>query len=204
MKKLPLFFCLMASMVVLQASATSYKSAAIPPHLEFKYYGFYSVIDYTFMTNLNKEHDEYTDDYKLNGISAVVGWQWRKESAIGLGFSYLSDATGSFSQIPVFLEFRSHYMRSRLTPFSSIRMGYTIPFGSVNAAEDYTRIDKGGITMGVDVGARFALRQKLGINVHVGYQMLQNSSVERGFNSVAATCLPELYHNIKFGIGVNF
>ena len=22
-----------------------------PPHIEFKYYGFYSVIDYTFMTN---------------------------------------------------------------------------------------------------------------------------------------------------------
>ncbi|MBQ3949379.1 MAG: hypothetical protein II661_02790, partial [Bacteroidales bacterium] len=118
-----------------------------PPHIEFKYYGFYSVIDYTFMTNLNKVHGEYIDDYVLNGITAVAGWQWRKESAVGLGFSYLNDATGSFSQIPVFLEFRSHFLRNRVTPFTAVQLGYSIPFGSKNAELDYTRIDEGGITM---------------------------------------------------------
>ena len=97
-----------------------------PPHIEFKYYGFYSVIDYTFMTNLNKVHGEYIDDYVLNGITAVAGWQWRKELAVGLGFSYLNDATGSFSQIPVFLEFRSHFLRNRVTPFTAVQLNWTI------------------------------------------------------------------------------
>lgn len=175
-----------------------------PPHIEFKYYGFYSVIDYTFMTNLNKVHGEYIDDYVLNGITAVAGWQWRKESAVGLGFSYLNDATGSFSQIPVFLELRSHFLRNRVTPFTAVQLGYSIPFGSKNAELDYTRIDEGGITMGFSAGIRFAIKQKFGLNVYAGYQLIQNNSVERGFNSVAATRLPELYHHVKFGLGVNF
>ena len=177
---------------------------SLPPHIEFKYYGFYSVIDYTFMMNLNKVHGEYLDEYMLNGITAVAGWQWRKESAVGIGFSYLNDANGSFSQIPVFVEFRSHFLRSRITPFTVIQLGYSIPFGSKNAAVDYTRIEEGGITAGFSIGARFAIKQRFGLNIYAGYQLIQNNSVERGFNSVAATRLPELYHNVKFGLGVNF
>lgn len=175
-----------------------------PPHIEFKYYGFYSVIDYTFMTNLNTVHGEYVDSYVLNGITAVAGWQWCKETAVGIGFSYLNDAQGSFSQIPVFLEFRSHFLRNRITPFTAVQMGYSIPFGSKNAAVDYTRIDEGGITFGVSAGARFAVSPKFALNLYVGYQLIQCNSIERGFNSVAATRLPELYHHFKCGLGVNF
>ena len=118
--------------------------------------------------------------------------------------SYLNDAVGSFSQIPVFLEFRSHFLRNRITPFTSVQLGYSIPFGSKNNVAEYTRIDEGGITFGLEVGARFAISRKLGLNIYVGYQMIQNRSVERGFNEVAASRFPELYDNLKFGIGVNF
>ena len=123
---------------------------------------------------------------------------------IGIGFSYLNDAEGSFSQIPVFLEFRSHFLRSRITPFSVVQLGYSIPFGSKNSAEEYTRIDEGGITFALSAGARYAISQKLALNLYVGYQMIQLNSVERGFNLVAATKMPELYHNVKFGLGINF
>jgi len=208
MKKIGiLLICLQ---VLCAANAADLKSAAAagtmgkPPHVEFKYYGFYSVVDYTFMTNLNKTHGEYTDDYTLNGLTAIVGWQWRRQSAVGIGFSYLNDATGAFSQIPVFLEFRSHFLRNRVTPFTAIQMGYSIPFGSSSTDADYTRLDKGGITMGLEGGVRFAVRQRLGLNLYVGYQMLQENSVERGIGNEAATRLPEQYHNLKFGIGVNF
>jgi len=186
-----------------------------PPHTEMKWRGFYCVIDYTHMMNFSHFSGQYldpvsgiivgfVDEYALNGITAVAGWQWRKESAIGLGFSYLSDAEGSFSQIPVFVEFRSHFLRSRITPFTVAQLGYSIPFGSKNKAEEYTRIGEGGITFGFSAGARFAATARLGFNVYVGYQMIHLKSVERGFNQVAVTSMPELYHNIKFGLGINF
>ncbi|MBO7489530.1 MAG: hypothetical protein J6T88_04550 [Bacteroidales bacterium] len=205
MKKTFILLSLLTLIVAARAEQlSSFAQKDNPPHIEFKYYGFYSVIDYTFMTNLNTVHGEYVDSYALNGITAVAGWQWRKESGIGIGFSYLNDAQGSFSQIPVFLEFRSHFLRNRITPFTAVQMGYSIPFGSKNAAVDYTRIDEGGITFGFSAGARFAISPKFALNLYAGYQLIQNNSVERGFNSVAATRLPELYHHFKFGLGVNF
>lgn len=214
MKKTFLLLSLLVLAVTAKAGQPPLVQAA-PPHIEFKYYGFYGVVDYTFMTNFASKpyvtidpetgsEISITDKYTLNGISAVVGWQWRKESAVGIGFSYFYDANGSFSQIPVFVEFRSHFLRSRITPFTAVQMGYSIPFGSKNADVDYTRIEEGGITFGFSAGGRFAVSQKFGINIYAGYQLIQNRSVERGFNSVAATRLPELYHNVKFGIGVNF
>lgn len=184
-------------------------------HIEFKYYGFYCVVDYTNMfcfTHFSGQYMEpntgqiigFHDNYQLNGVTAVAGWQWRKETALGLGFSYLNDPMKSFSQIPVFLEFRSHFLRSRITPFTSIQLGYTIPFGSKNLAEEYTRIDRGGIMFAFNIGGRFAIRPKFGINIYVGYQLVNLDSVERGFGGVASTRMSELYDNIRFGLGVNF
>lgn len=212
MKKSFLFLVLMAVVV---CSKAEQPPLLTPPHVEFKYYGFYSIVDYSFMTSFKNESGQYmnpstgdvvyaVDKYTLSGITAIVGWQFRKETALGIGFSYLNDPDGSFSQIPVFLEFRSHYMRSRLTPFSSFQLGYSIPFGSKNAIDDYTRIDEGGITMGLEGGLRFAISQKIALNFYLGYQMIHNNSVERGFNSVAATRMSELYHHFKCGLGVNF
>ena len=75
-------------------------------HTEFKYHGFYGVIDYTFMLHPSGEYGtfmdqngtvhSFEDQYMLHGLTAVVGWQWRKETGLGLGFSSLSDAEGSF------------------------------------------------------------------------------------------------------------
>lgn len=186
-----------------------------PQHVEFKYYGFYCVVDYTQMfcfTNFSGQYMDpatgiiigFNDKYNLSGITAVAGWQWRKETALGLGFSYLNDPMKSFSQLPVFLEFRSHFLRSRITPFTSLQLGYSVPFGSKNMAVEYTRIDKGGITFAINIGARFAIKQKFGINIYAGYQMIQLNSVERGFDGVASTRMPELYDNIRFGLGLNF
>ena len=186
-----------------------------PQHVEFKYYGFYCVVDYAHMmclTNFSGQYMEphtgqvigFHDRYNLDGISAVAGWQWRKETALGLGFTYFNDPQKSFSQIPVFVEFRSHYLRSRLTPFTSLQIGYTIPLGTKNLAEEYIRVISGGIAFAVNIGLRFAVKQKFGLNIYGGYQMTHLNSVERGFNGVAGTRMSELYDNFKFGLGVNF
>lgn len=185
-----------------------------PPHIELKYYGLYCVVDFTHMMHFKAQNGQYMDQfgnlhafddvYGLNGITAVAGWQWRKESAIGLGFSYLSDPMGAFSQIPVFVEFRSHFLRNRLTPYTAVQMGYSIPFGSKNKVLEYTRIAEGGITFGLQAGLRFAFSRRFGINAYVGYQFIQCRDVERGFEEVATSSWPEIYHNLKFGTGFYF
>ena len=188
---------------------------AMQDHIEFKSYGFYSVINYTYMHAFTNESGQYmnpltgqiiyaVDNYALNGLTAVAGWMWRTESAVGVGFSYLNDAEGSFSQIPVFLEYRAHFLHNRLTPFCAAQIGYSIPFGSKNKAEDYTRIDEGGVTFGFEVGLRLAVKQKIGLNIYAGYQLINCNSVERGFDQVAVSRFSELYEHYKFGVGINF
>lgn len=183
---------------------TAFADKPTPSHLEFRYYGFYGAVDFTFMTNLNKQHDIYTDNYNLMGMTAVAGFQWRKESAVGLGISYLSDPVGSFSQIPIFMELRSYYTRQRLAPYSAIQFGYSIPLGTVNSGINYVKLVEGGITAGVEVGARVAISRHFGLNLGVGYQMIQSRIVERGIQGEISTQLPELYHNLKVNVGFNF
>lgn len=212
-RKTILLLCLTALFFTANAGQPP-ASTQTPPHVEFKYYGFYCVIDYTHIMHFAVENGSYMDlngnmhhfpdKYNLSGVTAIAGWQFGKESGVGVGFSYLNDPTGAFSQIPVFFEYRSHYLRNRVTPFTSLQMGYSIPFGSKNLEEEYTRIEKGGLTFGFSAGVRFAISQKLGLNASVGYQLIHLNSVERGFNTVAVSRMSELYHNLKFGFGIVF
>lgn len=169
-------------------------------HIEFKWHGLYGVADYDYMTNLNRDDHEVT----LNGFSAVVGWQIRKESAVGLGFSYLSDPEGAFSQMPLFLEFRSHYMRSRLTPFTVAQAGYSFPTKGSSSGSEAISIQKGGIMFAFAGGARYAINRTMGVNFHVGYQLLLMHEVERQHASLPADRSSQLLHNVKVGVGLNF
>ncbi|MCQ2298898.1 MAG: hypothetical protein MJZ81_02080 [Bacteroidales bacterium] len=218
MKKILFFVVALAMTVVASASngaknneetGSPFETVSVfedqPAHLEFKYYGFYGIVDYTFMTNLNKTNYEFTDNIVLNGVTAIAGFQMRKESSFGLGVSYLADMNGSFSQLPIFVELRSHYTRQRVTPFSSIQMGYVIPMNSGAGGPNYTKITEGGLTFGAEVGARFAIRRTIGIHLSVGYQFTQLNQVERGDeHGVPATRLGEYFNNFKMAFGVNF
>lgn len=175
-----------------------------PDHLEFRYYGFYGVVNFTYMTNLNQQHDLYTDKYSLMGLTAVAGFQWRKESAVGVGISYLMDGDGAFSQIPLFVELRSYYLRNQVSPYTAIQLGYSIPIASAKTGTDYTLLTKGGVVAGLEIGGRVAISRNFGLNVGVGYQLIQSRSVERGVGGEVATRLPELYHNLKVLVGFTF
>lgn len=169
-------------------------------HIEFKWHGLYGVAEYDYLSNVNRKDHSVT----LNGFSVAGGWQFRKETAVGFGFSYLSDPTGAFSQLPVFVELRSHYLSSRLTPFTVMQAGYSFPTRSSSGGEESVGILKGGIMFAVAVGGRFAITRTMGVNLHVGYQLLQMTEVERHFVDNPTDFSPQLLHNIKVGLGLNF
>lgn len=196
------------------------------PHVEFKYYGFYGIVNFSYMMNMNDNAEAsnlaVADKFSMAGITAIAGFQWRRQAAMGIGFSYLDDAGGSFSQIPVFLEYRCYFLRSRFTPYVAGQLGWSIPLGTVNGGDaagqldrrgvpdsvdlghEYIKINKGGLTFGLEAGGRVAISRNFGINFYVGYQMISLREVERGYNAIAAQRLPELYHNFKAGLGFCF
>ena len=107
------------ALLLLAAVATL--TAAQAQHIESFWHGLYGVAGYDFSTNINKT--AFSDKATFHGFYAVGGWQIRKESGIGLGVEFLKDPSGAFTQLPVFIEVRSHYLRSRISPFTSVFVG---------------------------------------------------------------------------------
>ncbi len=195
-------------------------------HIEFKYHGFYGIVNFSYFMNVNNNAEAsnliQADKFSLMGITGIAGFQWRHQSAGGIGFSFLKDANGTFSQIPLFVEYRCHFLRSRFTPYVAVQTGWTIPLGTVNSGDpagvmdrrgvhdsidlghEYIRVNKGGVTFGLEFGGRVAFTRKFALNFYVGYQMLSLREVERGYENVPCQRLPELYHTLKGGIGFCF
>ena len=175
-----------------------------PPHTEFKYYGLYGIVGYECLPALS-----INGAYPLpvmNGATGIIGFQFRRQTAVGIGVSYFSDKNGLFSQMPLFVEFRSHYLRSRLTPYSSVKLGYTFALGSrMQQKADAWYIDQGGVALGVEVGGRFAITHKFGFSFGVGYFMLHsNNVVYCDENMVQAMNESVLMHNLKLNLALNF
>jgi hypothetical protein len=179
--------------------------AVSPVHIEFKYLGLYGVTDLMCAYDL-------TESVLLAGLNFSGGWQFSKHTGFGVGVSYLSDPDGVFTQMPLFVELRTHYLRNQLTPFTTLSAGYTLPMGKRGGPADYKReVIQGGMMMGISVGARYAIHRFFSINAYVGYQM-HSIRVRRELNPGSDPYGNEYSKNeetvfqnmIKVGFGINF
>lgn len=155
-------------------------TAAAQRHIEYRWRGIYFVGDASYVMNLNRSAGENGLADTVSGFmpSLSGGFQFRKEAAVGLGFAYLSDPNGAFTQLPVFVELRSHFMRSQLTPYVVLQAGYSLPVGA-SSKPPVTKIDEGGLYLGVEVGGRYAFNRTVALGLHASYRLLQSNAVIR-------------------------
>ncbi|MBR1549798.1 MAG: hypothetical protein IJ634_04090 [Bacteroidales bacterium] len=155
-------------------------TAAAQHHIEFRWRGIYFVGDGSYVFNLNRSPNESGLADTVSGFmpSFSGGFQFRKEAAVGLGFAYLADPTGAFSQLPLFVELRSHFTRDRLTPYAVLQAGYSLPVGA-SSEPPITKIDEGGLYLGIEAGARFAINRSFALGMHASYRLLQSNQVIR-------------------------
>lgn len=188
-------------------------------HIEYKWRGFYSVVDFSFVANLNRGESQapavapataISEGYSVNalGVSVIGGFQFRREICVGIGATYLMDMSGAFSQVPLFVELRSNILRSRITPYTAIQLGYSLPVGTEGGSPVVTKITEGGPYFGLEVGARYAISRKFAVGGHIGYKMLQSNEVTRHDTSNPGTA-PEIaeavtLHMFAFGASLHF
>ena len=155
-------------------------TVAAQRHIEFRWRGIYFVGDGSYMMNINRSPNESGLADTVSGFMPALsgGFQFRKEAAVGLGFAYLSDPTGAFTQLPIFAELRSHFTRSQLTPYAVLQVGYSLPVGA-SSKPPVTKIEEGGLYLGVEAGARFAINRTVALGLHASYRFLQSNSVLR-------------------------
>lgn len=218
MKKLILILALIACVNVADAAEDNFQTTAqmMPPHIEFKDWGVYGIVEYDFMKTLSwtfyesmLPEGEVVEMPMFHSFTGIFGFQLRRQTGLGIGINYLKDPTDAFTQMPIFLELRSHYLRSRLTPFSAVQFGYSFPLGtsqSLPAAANHSLyIAQGGVMFGLNGGARFAFNRKFGISINVGYTLLHANRVGRNdAYMVQANMESVLLHNVKAGLALNF
>lgn len=178
-------------------------------HIEFRWHGVYLVGDASYGFNLNREMDEYdTIATTLNAFMPgfSVGYQIRKETGIGVGFNYVADPTGAYTQLPVYAELRSHIWRNQLTPYTVLQVGYTLPLGASSVADPVSsKIEEGGLYFGLEVGARYAISRSLAVAGHVGYRLLQSNLVSRtDLQGHSILSVPITLHVLAIGASVYF
>lgn len=178
-------------------------------HIEFRWHGVYLVGDASYGFNLNREMDEYdTIATTLNAFMPgfSVGYQIRKETGIGVGFNYVADPTGAYTQLPVYAELRSHFWRNQLTPYTVLQVGYTLPLGASSVADPVSsKIEEGGLYFGLEVGARYAISRSLAVAGHVGYRLLQSNLVSRtDLQGHSILSVPITLHVLAIGASVYF
>ena len=201
----------MKKIVFLLVAVVSLMAAQAQQHVEFKWHRMYGVAGYDFSSNINSiyfdldqgNNVEYGTKATMHGIYAICGWQIRKESGIGLGVEFMKDFAGGLTQLPVFVEVRSHYLRSQLTPFTSAYVGYSFPLGFYGTGAAYTKIEAGGPTFGLNIGARYAFNRKMGVSAFIGYQLIALRKLSLYADKLNIT-QPFTMHDFKVGVGFNF
>lgn len=178
-------------------------------HTEFRWHGLYLVGDATYGVNLNQSVDETAivgDTLSAFMPSLSIGFQLRKETGVGLGVSYVADPTGAYTQLPMFVELRSHYMRSQITPYSVLQVGYTLPLGMSSVPNPVgNKIEEGGLYVGLEVGGRYALNHSTAVAVHATYRLLQSNSICR--SNISGTPIlqePVVLHVLGGGVSFYF
>lgn len=182
-------------------------TAVAQHHTEFRWHGVYLTGDLTYGANVNRAVEEgciVGDTLSALMPTFTVGYQFRKEAGAGIGFSYVADPTGAYTQLPVFVELRSHYMRSRLTPYSVFQLGYTLPLGTSSAPNPVSnKIEEGGLYVGVEVGGRYAINRSTAVALHATYRLFQMNEVNRfDAQGVLMMAPPVLMHVV--GAGATF
>lgn len=192
----------MKRIILLLVAVVGFMAVQAQQHVEFKWHRMYWVAGYDFSTNINKM--TYEDKATFHDFYAICGWQIRKESGVGFGVEYKMDVTGGYSQLPVFVEVRSHYLRNQLTPFTAAYVGYSIPLGMTGGTDKVTHIQKGGPTWGLNVGVRYAITRNYGVSAFVGYQGIFLDRVQLYEEGKLQNSLRVLMQNVKVGVGFNF
>ena len=176
-------------------------------HIEFRWHGVYLVGDVAYGANLNRAVEEGAvvgDTLSAVMPTFTVGYQFRKEAGVGLGFSYVADPTGAYTQLPLFVELRSHYMRSQLTPYTVLQVGYTMPLGMSSTPNPIgNKIEEGGLYVGIEVGGRYALSRTTAVALHASYRLLQSNKVLRTDIHGTSLLAPPVVLNVVGG-GVSF
>ena len=174
-----------------------------------KGYGFFGVINAGGTFALAEE-----ESTSLMGLDIIGGYRlsYYTSVAVGVGYYNHSNKADSLnnlhSNIPIFFELRNHYSKNRISPYTTVNVGYAIKNGRASIpSKPQSGVIKGGPLVGVSVGVRYLITNTVGINLFAGYVGHKENIEEHYFENIETPSTlerPNFLHQLKFGVGVTF
>lgn len=147
-------------------------------HASFRWRGFYSAIGgaYAFNVNRNADINGVADTMAGFELEISCGYQFSRAAGVGVGINYIHDINGIYNMLPTYVELRSHILRTELTPYTVVQVGYNIPLG---VATERVKVEEGGLYFATTLGIRYSFNKNIALGLHGGYQLLNLHNVSR-------------------------
>lgn len=103
----------------------------------------------------------YIEGFPALSAVLVHGYRFSNEIFVGVGTGV--DFADGYINVPAYLDVRAYFLKTRATPFFSLGAGYNF----VSENKNYH-----GFLVNPAAGVRFALNQKIAINLNLGYKLV--------------------------------
>ncbi|HNW90716.1 MAG TPA: hypothetical protein PKN48_13730 [Bacteroidales bacterium] len=126
--------------------------------------GFTNITEFNFAMY---DIDDIYEDYDF-GIQTINGYKFNRHLSLALGIGAYFKA----KSFPLFVDFRYNFLKSKVTPFLALDLGYCIFTGNdfITGKPEVN----GGLLVAPAFGLKFFISPKTAINIGVGYWMQQS------------------------------
>ncbi len=134
------------------------------------------------------------------GFRIMTGYRFNQtfSAGIGTGFTFYHDP---LSLVPVFLTGSYRFSDGDLSPFISLKLGYSISV--LSDTDTYVESHKGGLMLNPAIGVQIPTNYNFGIQLSAGYRLDQSSFNREGFDG--RTIETDItYRRFMGGIGFSF
>ncbi len=115
----------------------------------------------------------------MASISIINGYQFNPFVALGLGIGADISAVNIYN-MPVFADLRINFLKTRVTPFAAVDLGYNAQFVKTDPYSYYasspSAVVSHGMVFNPSLGIKVGISKKIGASLAVGYKMLGTNS----------------------------
>ena len=133
----------------------------------------------------------------LSGIQTINGYQINSKLnvGVGIGIEQISQSSNAIGYIPLFADFRTYFLKNKLTPFFSTGLGYSFVINKNYPHYPSVQLG-GGLLINPSLGGKFFISKNTALNISLGYRYQQTSFKEYNTMSIVSTN----YYVIKIGV----
>ncbi len=184
-----LFLVLAALLLVGGVSAQSYRSSSKSANLHTGYHGF---VDMGYTVGVG----DWGEGNGRLQVTTTHGYQFNPYFFLGggMGFSYFDNT--EVLGIPMYAAVVGNFKPGKITPFVSMRLGYTVITDSyVDGGSD------GGIYCNPSIGVRFATKSRVGVSFAIGYEVQKDNLYDLNYGEKVGTAN---VGGVSFKVGIDF